>query len=98
MKMHTKFDENVPDFIVTSKIQVQTTFQQIGKKVRDELVYLLVACGLAVINILKIIEKERKTCNPIAKLVLRYMTGWYFTLFNSLLTAQRVSHCMSLTG
>lgn len=39
------------------------------KKVRNELVCLLVAWSLAVINILKIIyKKERKYVNPIAKL------------------------------
>lgn len=52
-----------------------------------------------VINILKVIYKGKIVCyNPIAKVVLRYMTGRYCTLFNSLLVVKRVSHFMFLTG
>lgn len=56
--MYTKLVENVPDFCSNIKDSSSSnTFLQIHKKVRNELLCLLVAWILSVINILKIINE-----------------------------------------
>lgn len=87
------FYSNIKDLSSSS------TFYQVDKKVRNELVAFWWP-EIVNYNILKVIYKgrEKNMLYPIAKLVLRYMRGLYYTLFKSLLTAQRVSHCMILVG
>lgn len=80
--------KNVPEFTVTSKIQVQVILSIGSFRKQDMNLY---AFWWPEVKLLSTFEKqytkEKNVFYPIAKIFLRYMTGLYCTLFISLLIA-----------